>query len=132
MHLREASLPPSKSRCFPKLGREFVGVPSGLGGHMCVCVHPRGNLPVNLSGWRTALFPFIIEVRSWTLLTISVKHLEFSGRNTSLSACQPGYKQSLAKMAFHSWTLEVWRDLQAEWTVSMASYSKYAAESGRN
>lgn len=56
--------------------------------------------------WTTAsLFPFIIEVRSWTPQGISIKHVEFTGRKTSQSACPQPTGES-GENAFHDCTLE--------------------------
>lgn len=55
--------------------------------------------------WTASLFPFIIEVRSWTPEGISIKHLEFSGRSTSQSACPQPTGES-GENAFHDCTLE--------------------------
>lgn len=81
MHLREASLPPPNSRCFPKLGDNLLWIWLG---HMCVCVcvcTSHWQFTCKYVWWRTtSLLPFIIEIRSWTPFNISIKCLEFRER----------------------------------------------------
>lgn len=81
--------------------------------------------------WTTAaLFPFIIEVRSWTPQGISIKQLEFTGRGTSQSACPQPTGES-GEDAFHGCTLQG-KSICRQWAASMASYSEYSVGSGRN
>lgn len=76
------------------------------------------------SQWTTpSLFPFIIEVRTWTPQGISIKHLEFTGRSTSQSACPQPTGESGEEVSWLHIRAEYW---QAEWAVSVASYSEYS------